>query len=541
MKSSPAWKALTAHQRVMAPMHLRELFAADPRRENRLKCELPDFHVDYSKHRVNQETMDLLYTLARDSALPDWIEKLFSGAEVNSTEHRAVLHTALREPPGTARMLGKVDVGAEVRRVLARMRKLSDEVRDGVWLGATGEHINDIVHIGIGGSLLGPQVAVEALTAYTHPRLKIHFLGNVDSAPIVALLGGLDPAKTLFIVASKTFTTEETLTNSDTARIWLESKLGSAAVAKHFVAVTANLEGAAAFGIPADNVFEFWDWVGGRFSMWSSIGLPIVLAIGMDRFQEMLAGAHEMDRHFAETPLEKNLPVNMAMIAVWYNNFFGWGTHAVLPYDEGLKQLPAYLQQAEMESNGKSVDREGNPVACDTSPVVWGGTGTNSQHAFYQMLHQGTRIVPADFIVSAQSGAPLPRHQDLLVANCFAQTEALMQGRTALEVEADLKDLPDAERAALVPHRMFAGNRPSTTILMKRLDPRAFGMLIALYEHKVFVQGVIWNVNSFDQWGVELGKKLAKRIAPELEGASGREPHDVSTAALIAKYREWKQ
>jgi glucose-6-phosphate isomerase len=540
MTRSPAWTALEKHQRLIAPMHLRELFVQDPHREINFRCELPDFHVDYSKHRVTSDTMGLLHALAREAGLTAWIEKLFAGAEVNSTEHRSVLHVALREPPGSKRMLGDIDVSAEVAGVLARMRKLSDEVRDGVWLGATGEHICDVVHIGIGGSLLGPQVAVEGLTAYGHPRLKIHFLGNVDSAPIAALLGGLDPAKTLFIIASKTFATEETLTNADTARIWLETKLGSAAVAKHFVAVTANQKGAVAFGIVPENVFEFWDWVGGRFSLWSSIGLPIVIAIGMDRFQEMLAGAHEMDRHFAETPLEKNLPVTMGLLAVWYNNFFGWGTHAVLPYDQGLQQLPAYLQQAEMESNGKSVDREGNPVGCDTAPIVWGGTGTNSQHAFYQMLHQGTRIVPCDFIVSAQSGAPLPRHQDLLVANCFAQTEALMQGRTRNEVESDLKDLPDAEREALVPHRMFAGNRPSTTILMKRLDPRALGMLIALYEHKVFVQGVIWNVNSFDQWGVELGKKLARNIAPEFEGQTAKEPHDVSTAALIAKYLEWR-
>ncbi|MEJ0045348.1 MAG: glucose-6-phosphate isomerase [Rhodospirillales bacterium] len=540
MKRSSAWQALADHQKTVAPLHLRELFSQDPRREAEFSREFPDFYVDFSKHRVTRETMALLCALAREAALPEWIKKLFSGAQVNSTEHRSVLHTALREPAGTPRMLGKVDVGAEVARVLARMRKLSDEVRDGVRLGATGEHINDVVHIGIGGSLLGPQVAVEALAAYAHPRLKIHFIGNVDSAPIASLLSGLDPAKTLFIIASKTFTTEETLVNADTARVWLETKLGGAAVAKHFVAVTANQEGAAAFGIVADNVFEFWDWVGGRFSMWSSIGLPIVLAIGMDRFQEMLAGAHEMDRHFAETPLEQNLPATLGLLAVWYNNFFGWGAHAVLPYDEGLRQLPAYLQQAEMESNGKSVDRDGKPVGCDTAPVVWGGTGTNSQHAFFQMLHQGTRIVPCDFIVSAQSGAPLPRHQDLLVANCFAQTEALMLGRTAEEVAADLQSLPDAERAALVPHRTFAGNRPSTTILMRRLDPRALGLLIALYEHKVFVQGVIWDVNSFDQWGVELGKKLAKRIVPELEGELAREPHDASTSGLIVKYREWR-
>jgi glucose-6-phosphate isomerase len=535
-----AWEALASHCQSLKAMHLRELFARDPRRAEHFSRELPDFLVDYSKHRVTEETLELLRALARACALPAWTAKMFAGELVNTTEHRAALHVALREPLGGSRKLGTVDISAEVDGVRQRMRKVSDDIRDGGWVGATGESIKDVVHIGIGGSLLGPQLAVEALTAYGHPRLSIHFLGNVDSAPVAALLSELDPARTLFIIASKTFATEETLTNADTARVWLETKLGSAAVPRHFMAVTANREGALAFGIAGDSIFEFWDWVGGRLSLWSSIGLPIAIAIGMDRFEEMLAGAHEMDRHFAETPLERNLPATLGLLAVWYNDFFGWGTHAVLPYDEGMRLLPAYLQQLEMESNGKSVTRDGTPVDCDTAPIVWGGTGTNSQHAFFQMLHQGTRIVPGDFIVAAQSGAPLPRHQDLLVANCFAQTEALMLGRTAAEVEGDLADLPDGERAALLPHRVFQGNRPSTTILVKRLDPRAFGMLLALYEHKVFVQGVIWGVNSFDQWGVELGKKLAKNIVPELDGESAREPHDVSTAGLIARYLDWR-
>jgi glucose-6-phosphate isomerase len=537
---SPVWKALAQHQRTIAAVHLRDLFRDDPQRQQNFSLEIGNFYIDYSKHRVTQGTMRLLHELARAADLPQWTEKLFSGERVNVTEHRAVLHTALREPlppPGTA----QTEIGAEVQRVLARMRGISDEVRDGAWLGATGERIHHIVHIGIGGSALGPQLAVEALAAYAHPLLSIHFLATVDGAPIASLLSQLDPAKTLFIIASKTFTTEDTLTNAETARTWLEAKLGGGAVAKHFLAVTANVKGAVAFGIAEKNVFEFWDWVGGRFSMWSSIGLPIAFSIGLDRFEEMLAGAHEMDVHFAQAPFEKNLPVTMGLLAVWYNNFFGWATHAVLPYDEGMRHLPAYLQQAEMESNGKSVERSGRHVGCDTAPVIWGDIGTNAQHAFFQMLHQGTRIVPCDFIISAQSSAPLPRHQDLLVANCFAQTEALMLGRTSDEVALDLADLSEAERVALIAHRTFAGNRPSTTILIKRLDPYALGKLIALYEHKVFVQGVIWGVNSFDQWGVELGKKLAKRIAPELEGEAPREPHDVSTAGLIAKYREWKQ
>jgi glucose-6-phosphate isomerase len=537
---SPAWAALVRHQQAMAAVHLRELFHQDPQRRTDFSLEIGNFYIDYSKHRVTRETMRLLHALALAADLPGWTKKLLSGERVNVTEHRAVLHTALREPPPPVGA-PQSEVSAEVQRVLARMRVVSDAVRDGAWLGATGERIHHIVSIGIGGSALGPQLAVEALVAYAHPLLSVDFLATVDGAPIASLLSQLDPAKTLFIIASKTFTTEDTLTNAETARTWLEAKLGGGAVAKHFLAVTANVDGAAAFGITAENVFEFWDWVGGRFSLWSSIGLPIALSIGMDRFEEMLAGAHEMDRHFAEAPLEQNLPVTMGLLAVWYNNFFGWATHAVLPYDEGMRHLPAYLQQAEMESNGKSVERDGQHVACDTAPIIWGDIGTDAQHAFFQMLHQGTRIVPCDFIIAAQSGAPLPRHQDLLVANCFAQTEALMLGRTGDEVAHDLAELPEAERTALVPHRTFEGNRPSTTILIKRLDPYALGKLIALYEHKVFVQGVIWGVNSFDQWGVELGKKLAKRIAPELDGGAAQEAHDISTAGLIAKYREWRQ
>jgi len=538
---SAAWNLLSAHRKALEPVHLRDLFRDDPLRATRLCLELDGVFVDYSKNRITDETLRLLCNLARAAEMPLWIARLFAGERVNLTEHRAALHAALREPPGRPKVPGHVDVSAEVGHVLAQMRSVCGSVRDGKWLGATGERIDDVVHIGIGGSHLGPQLAVEALSAYAHPRLAIHFLANVDGAPAAALLARLDPAKTLFIVASKTFATEETMTNAETARTWLESKLGVAAVPKHFLAVTANRDAAAAFGIAAANIFEFWDWVGGRFSLWSAVGLPVALAVGMDRFEEMLGGAHAMDRHFAETPLERNLPVILALIGVWYNNFFGWATRAVLPYDEGLRLLPAYLQQAEMESNGKSKARDGRPVGFDTSPVVWGGTGTNAQHAFFQMLHQGTRVVPCDFIACAQSGAWLPRHHDLLLANCLAQAEALMLGRSEAEVAADLAQLPEAERQALLPHRLCPGNRPSTTILVKRLDPRAFGTLLALYEHKVFAQGVIWGVNPFDQWGVELGKQLSKRIAPELEGEAALAPHDASTAALIARCRDWRQ
>jgi glucose-6-phosphate isomerase len=536
---SPVWKALDQHQRTIASVHLRDLFRDDALRQQNFSLEIGNFYIDFSKHRVTQGTMRLLDELARTAELPSWRDKLFAGEQVNTTEHRAVLHTALRAsspPTGTLQS----EVSAEVQRELGRMRKISDQVRDGEWLGATGERIHHVVHVGIGGSALGPQLAVEALIAYAHPLLSIHFLATVDGAPIANLLSHIDPAKTLFIIASKTFTTEDTLTNAETAREWLEAKLGGGAVAKHFVAVTANVRGATAFGIAAENIFEFWDWVGGRYSVWSSIGLPIVFSIGMDRFQEMLAGAHELDEHFLHAPLDRNAPVIMGLLGVWYNNFFGWATHAVLPYDEGMRHLPAYLQQLEMESNGKSVERSGRHVGSDTAPVIWGDIGTNAQHAFFQMLHQGTRIIPCDFIIPAQSSAPLPRHQDLLVANCFAQTEALMLGRTSDEVALYLAELPEAERVALIAHRTFAGNRPSTTILIKRLDPHALGKLIALYEHKVFVQGVIWGVNSFDQFGVELGKNLAKRIAPELDGEAVREPHDSSTTGLIAKYREWR-
>ena len=521
---------------------MRDLFAQDKQRYAHFSLGLNagpgDVLVDYSKNRITAETMRLLHGLARAADVPAWIAKLLSGERVNITERRPALHSALRDVSG--RLSPQSDIVTGVTRVLADMRAVSNAIRSGAWVGATGERIDDIVHIGVGGSQLGPQLAVEALAACAHPRLSIHFLSNVDGAPAAALLSDLDPARTLFIVASKTFETEETLTNADTARTWLESKLGGAAVAKHFVAVTANRDGAVAFGVSPENIFEFWNWVGGRFSLWSAVGLPVAIAIGMDRFEEMLAGAHRMDRHFAETPLEQNIPVTLALLTIWYNNFFRWATRAVLPYDEGLRRLPAYLQQLEMESNGKSTGRDGRDVACDTSPVIWGEPGTNAQHAFFQMLHQGKRVVPCDFIVCAQSAAPLPRHQGLLAANCFAQSEALMLGRTEAEAVADLAGLDARDSTALAPHRTFPGNRPSTTILIKRLDPTTLGMLLALYEHKVFVQGVIWGVNPFDQWGVELGKKLARNIAPELEGEAARVPHDASTAGLIAKYREWK-
>jgi glucose-6-phosphate isomerase len=536
---SAAWQALARHQQALARRHMRELFAEDPGRFDRFSLRLDDLLLDYSKNRITAETMGLLLELARSADLERWIGRMFGGERINVTENRPVLHVALRHRGTTPILVDGADVMPDVREVLGRMGRFSAAVRDGSWLGATGKRIKDVVNIGIGGSDLGPRMAVLALDAYRHKELAFHFVSNVDGGDIGATLARLDPETTLFIVASKTFTTQETMTNAATAREWLVAKLqGEGAVARHFVAVSTNAKAVAAFGIDTDNMFEFWDWVGGRYSMWSAIGLSIMLSIGPERFAELLEGAYAMDCHFRDTPLERNLPVVMALVGIWYINFMGAATLAVLPYDQALARLPAYLQQLDMESNGKRVGRDGRVVAHDTGPVVWGEPGTNGQHAFYQLIHQGTRLVPCDFIAAAETPYPIGRHHDMLMSNFLAQTEALMRGKTEAEARAELasQGLSGDALERLLPHKVFPGNRPTTSILVRRFDPATLGRLIALYEHKVFVQGIIWDIYSFDQWGVELGKQLANRILPELEGTTSA-AHDASTTGLIAHYK----
>jgi glucose-6-phosphate isomerase len=542
LTDSPAYRALAEHYRELAPAHLRTLFEQDSQRFSDFSLELGDLLLDYSKHRVTRRTMELLVRLAEAQGVPEAIDAMFSGAKINVTEGRSVLHVALRNPRDRPILVDGRDVMPDVARVLDQMRDFSNRVRSGRHLGFTGKPITDVVNIGIGGSDLGPKLICEALKARWKPGMRAHFVSNVDGTHLVETLSGLSPETTLFSVASKTFTTEETMTNAESARKWLLDALGDrAAVGRHFVALSTNLEKVKAFGIDPANMFEFWDWVGGRYSLWSAIGLPIALVVGFDAFAELLGGAHAADEHFRTAPLARNIPAVMGLIGAWYGFFFGVSTHAVLPYDQYLELLPAFLQQLEMESNGKSVDRQGRRISgYGTGAIVWGEPGTNGQHAFYQLLHQGTRLVPADFIASMRSENPIGDHHDKLIANCLAQTEALMRGRTESEVQKDLEreKTPPARLQALLPHKVFEGNRPTSTILMDRLTPHALGRLIALYEHKVLVQGVLWNVNSFDQWGVELGKVLAKKILPELSGASTVSGHDSSTRALIERYRE---
>ena len=531
--ASPAWRALTAHRDAIAATHLRQLFATDPGRGERLTLTAAGVHLDYSKHRVTDETLRLLVELAGQSGLRARIDAMFAGEKINETERRAVLHVALRAPRGAEIRVDGEDVVPGVHAVLDAMSAFADRVRGGAWRGHTGRRIRNVVNIGIGGSDLGPVMAYEALRHYSAREMNFRFVSNVDGTDFAESVRDLDPAETLFVVASKTFTTLETMTNARTARAWSIAGLGGdpAAVAKHFVAVSTNAEEVAKFGIDTANMFGFWDWVGGRYSMDSAIGLSTMLAIGPDAFREMLAGFHEMDEHFRHAPFERNLPVLMGLLALWYNDFFGAQTVAVLPYDQYLKRFPAYLQQLTMESNGKRVRLDGAPVGCDTGPIYWGEPGTNGQHSFYQLIHQGTRLVPCDFILFAQTLNPLGVHHDLLAANVFAQGEALAFGKTAEELRAE--GVPEW----LVPHRTFPGNRPSSTLLLERLTPAALGRLVALYEHAVFVQGVVWGINPFDQWGVELGKVLAKRIEPEL--VPGVDPcHDSSTNALIRRYRQ---
>jgi glucose-6-phosphate isomerase len=530
----PAWKALEEHCHQVRQLHLRQLFAADPQRGKRLTAEAAGLYFDYSKHRVTDGTLRLLLRLADDRGLAGRIEAMFSGEKINVTEGRAALHVALRAPPGERIVVDGADVVPAVHAVLDRMAAFCDAIRGGRWHGHTGRPIRNIVNIGIGGSDLGPVMAYEALRHYSRRDMIFRFVSNVDGTDFAEATRDLDPADTLFIVCSKTFTTLETLTNAQTARAWSVRGLGDErAVRRHFVAVSTNANAVAAFGIDPANMFEFWDWVGGRYSMDSAIGLSTMLAVGPEHFREMLGGFHAMDRHFRTAPFERNLPVIMGLLAVWYADFFDAHTVAVLPYDQYLQRFPAYLQQLTMESNGKHVTLDGARVTYQTSPIVWGEPGTNGQHSFYQLIHQGTKLVPCDVIAFSQPLNPLEGHHDLLMANVFAQAEALAFGKTAGEVEAE------GTPARLVPHRVFEGNRPTTTILADRLTPAVLGSLVALYEHSVFTQGAIWGIDSFDQWGVELGKALAQRIGGELKGSEPpAEGHDSSTTALMRRYMQ---
>ncbi len=538
----PTWESLTRLREEMDAHHLRDLFAADPTRFDRYSLQLEELTFDYSKNRIDDNTMGFLLTLAKQAGLSDAIEAMFSGARINVTEGRAVLHTALRNRSNRPVLVDGHDVMPDINRVLEQMRGFSERVRSGEWRGATGKRITDVVNIGIGGSDLGPKMVVRALTPYVTPELRFHFVSNVDGTDITETLARLNAESALFLVASKTFTTQETMANAHTARAWFLQQMqgNEAAVASHFVAISTNTAEVTRFGIAPENMFEFWDWVGGRYSLWSAIGLSIVLAVGMERFEELLAGAHAADEHFRNTPFEQNIPVIMAMLGIWYNNFFGAESHAILPYDQTLEHFAAYFQQGDMESNGKRVTKAGVPVTYQTGPVIWGQPGTNGQHAFYQLIHQGTKLIPCDFLAAAQSFHPVGRHHTLLIANFLAQTEALMRGKREDEVRAELvRAGMDAAQIELVaPAKVFEGNRPTNSFLFKRLTPRMLGLLIALYEHKIFTQGIVWNINSFDQMGVELGKQLANALLPELDGPAPVTAHDASTNGLATRWKE---
>ena len=541
LTESEAWKLLAAHAEEARRQHMREMFDDDPNRFDRFSLRVGDMLLDYSKNRIGRETMRLLIGLAKQQDVEGWRSAMFSGQKINRTENRSVLHVALRNRSLRPVLVGGRDVMSDVREVLGRMRGFSEAVRSGDWTGHSGKRITDVVNIGIGGSDLGPEMVSKALAAYRHPDIRLHFVSNIDGTHVSEALKPLNPETTLFIVASKTFTTQETLTNARSARAWfLDSGADEAAIARHFVALSTNEAEVTAFGIDPANMFGFWDWVGGRYSVWSAIGLSVAIAIGMDRFEEFLAGGHAMDEHFREAPLDENMPVILALLGGWYGAFFDAHAHAVLPYDQYLARLPAYLQQADMESNGKSVDRDNQPLDHQTGPIVFGEPGTCGQHAFYQLIHQGTRLVPCDFIAPCQSQNVLGDHHRILLANFLAQTEALMRGKTEVEARAELEaqGLEGAALEALLPHKVFPGNRPTNSILVKQLDPHTLGMLIALYEHKIFVQGVIWNIYSYDQWGVELGKQLAKEILPKLEPGAASEGHDSSTVGLMRFFQE---
>ena len=536
-----AWKKLEAHFEQNKSTHLKDLFAADSDRFSKFNTRFEDVLLDYSKNLITEETMSLLVDLARETELGDAIEKLFSGDEINATEGRSVLHSALRNRSNTPVMVDGEDVMPAINAVLEQVKSFSAKVISGEWKGYTGKAITDIVNIGIGGSDLGPVMVTEALGSYKKENITTHFVSNVDGTHIVETLKKVNPETTLFMIASKTFTTQETMTNAHTAREWfLAAAEDIEHVKKHFVALSTNAAGVAEFGIDTANMFEFWDWVGGRYSLCSAIGLSIACTIGYENFEALLDGAHAMDQHFASTPFEKNVPVILALIGIWYNNFYGAESEAILPYDQYMHRFAAYFQQGNMESNGKCVDRSGNAVDYQTGPIIWGEPGTNGQHAFYQLIHQGTKLIPCDFLAPAQSQNPSGDHHVKLLSNFFAQTEALMNGKTEAEVKAELKGKKEEEIAFLTPFKVFEGNKPTNSILFKKLDPRTLGALIAMYEQKIFVQGVIWNVFSFDQWGVELGKQLAKAILPELVDDSEVTAHDSSTNGLINAFKAFR-
>lgn len=540
----PSWKALTAHAQQLKNLHIKDLFAEDNERFNKFSIDLPRVLFDYSKNLITTETKAALLGLARESDVDTWRSKMFSAEHINATEDRAVMHVALRDKSSNPIVIDGADARPAINVELERMRKVSNLVRSGEWLGYTGKRITDVVSIGIGGSNLGPLMVTEALKAYSDGTLKMHYVSNVDGVQIAEVLAGLNPETVLFVISSKTFTTLETMTNAKTAEQWfLAAANDRAAIAKHFVAVSTNRKLVTAFGISEENIFDMWDWVGGRFSLWSAIGLPIALALGFDGFEELLEGAYEMDLHFKQAPLEDNAPVLMALIGIWNRNFLGYPAQALLPYDQCLHRFPAYMQQAEMESNGKSVNWAGEPISYGSVPLVWGEVGINGQHAFYQMLHQGTDIIPADFIGSVEPTVDVPGHHDALMANFFAQTQALMQGIDADQVRKELasKGVPAERIEEIVEHKVHRGNRPTNTLLLQKVDARTLGTLIALYEHKIFVQGIIWRIHSFDQWGVELGKVLATAIQPELAiGATTNPKHDASTRHLVEFYRKAK-
>jgi glucose-6-phosphate isomerase len=536
----PAYQSLQLHHANAQHWELRELFQNDPRRFEKFSLAAAGIFLDYSKNRLDEKTIELLTSLARGRGLESQRDAMFSGHKINTTEHRAVLHTALRAPRNTGLKVDGQDVPHDVHAVLSQIKSFTQRVRSGEWLGHTGKHITDIVNIGIGGSDLGPEMVCRALRSFAHPRLALHFVANVDGHDLDAVLAKVNAETTLFVIASKTFTTAETMMNAQSARAWFVKQASEAALPKHFVAVSTNTQAVTAFGIDPANMFQFWDWVGGRYSIWSAIGLPVALAVGFDHFSEFLAGAHAMDEHFRTAPLERNMPVLLALIGIWYRNFFNCPSISIAPYHQDLGQFAAYLQQLDMESNGKRVARDGSTLNVATGPVVWGDVGTNGQHAYFQLLHQGTDLIPVDFITALKPTHSLPGHHAALLANCFAQSEAFMKGKTADEVKEELQaqNVAAEEIERLVPHKTFPGNRPSNTLLLDQLTPGTLGALIALYEHKVFVQGVVWGVNSFDQWGVELGKVLAKNIQTELQGEAKPNAHDASTNGLIAKAKE---
>ncbi|MBU6376884.1 MAG: glucose-6-phosphate isomerase [Bdellovibrionales bacterium] len=535
-----AWKALEAHRAELGSVHMRDLFAADAARFDKFHLRFDEILLDFSKNIVTEKTIGLLRDLARQAGVPEMARRMFAGEKINTTENRAVLHVALRNRANTPIVVDGADVMPEVNAVLAHMRRFCDQVRSGAWKGFTGKEITDVVNIGIGGSDLGPVMVTEALKPYGHSRLRVHFVSNIDGTHLAETLKEVNPETVLFLVASKTFTTQETMTNAGSAREWfLAAAKDKAHVARHFAALSTNSAEVAKFGIDTANMFGFWDWVGGRYSFWSAIGLSIALYIGFDRFEELLEGGHAMDRHFLETPLESNLPATLGILGVWYNNFLGAQTHAILPYDQYMHRFAAYFQQGDMESNGKSVTRDGEPCLWSTGPVLWGEPGTNGQHAFYQLIHQGTKLIPCDFIAPVETHNALGQHHRILLSNYFAQTEALLKGKTPAEVRHELagSKMSAAELDRLAPQKTFAGNKPTNSILVQKITPRSLGMLVAMYEHKIFTQGVIWNINSYDQWGVELGKQLAKAILPELDGPAPVASHDSSTNGLINDYK----